>query len=210
MVMENPWLNISAADYEAHMSSPKADQLAFLGRTFKEALEKHDCSKVALLGCATGNGLEYINSNETEKVTAMDINPEYLEIVRQRYEKTVPGLAIIEADLQICKPEKQAYSLIYAGLIFEYLSPHKVLPGIADGLHRNGVMVAVLQLHSKGQKQVTDTPYASLKKLESIMQLVSPQDFGAMANEAGLKELKGRNVTLNSGKPFYIGTYIKM
>lgn len=207
--MENPWLNIPAADYEAHMSSPNVDQRAFLGRTFKEALEKHDCGKVALLGCATGNGLEYINSEATEKVTAIDINPEYLEIVRQRYEKTVSGLALIEADLQICKLEKQAYSLIYAGLIFEYLSPRKVLPGIADGLHRNGVMVAVLQLHSKGQKQITDTPYANLKKLESIMQLVSPQDFWAMAHDAGLHELEAETVTLESGKPFYIGTFAK-
>jgi len=208
-LMKNPWLNIPAADYEAHMSSPNVDQFAFLGMTFKEALSRHDCSAVALLGCATGNGLEYIDRYATGKVTVIDINPEYLEILRQRHEKSVPGLEIIEADVQTCELEKQAYSFIFAGLVFEYIDLEKVLPRIAKSLQRKGVMIAVLQLPAKDVKKVTETPYASLKKLESIMHLVSPQVFKAMAYEAGLQELESEIVTLESGKPFYIGTYIK-
>jgi len=208
--MKNPWLKIPAADYEAHMSSPNVDQLAFLGRTFKEALDRHDCSAVALLGCATGNGLEHINSETTKRLTAVDISPEYLEILRQRYEKSVPGLEIIEADLETCELEKQAYSLIFAGLIFEYLSPRALLLNrIAGGLRQGGVMVAVLQQHAKDKKKVTDTSYASLKKLESIMQLINPHDFKAMAHDAGLNELGSETVALASGKPFYIGTFTK-
>jgi len=208
--MKNPWLDIPAADYEAHMSSANVDQLTFLSRIFKNTLDKHDCSAVALLGCATGSGLEYIRRNVTGKVTVVDINPEYLEILRQRYEKSVQGLEIMEADLQTCVLDKQSYSLIFAGLIFEYLDPRKLLSRISGWLRQTGVMVAVLQLPAKNVKKVADTPYASLKKLESIMHLVSPQEFKAMAHDAGLQELEAeKTVTPGTGKPFYIGTFIK-
>ena len=192
------------------MSSPNVDQLAFLGRIFKEALDRHDCSAVALPGCATGNGLEYINSETTRRLTVVDINPDYLEVLRQRHEKSLPGLEIVEADLQACILPKRGYSLIFAGLIFEYLDPRKLLSKIYGWLQQNGVMVAVLQLSAKDVKKVTETPYASLKKLESIMHLVSPQAFRAMARYAGLQELEAETVIPVPGKPFYIGTYIKM
>jgi hypothetical protein len=60
ILMINPRLNIPASDYEGHMSSPDVGQLSFLAKTFKESMENHDCRTVVLLGCATGNGLEYI------------------------------------------------------------------------------------------------------------------------------------------------------
>ncbi len=84
--MTNPWLRIPASDYEGHMGSPNVAQQSFLAQTFKESLDNHDSSTIALLGCSTGNGLEYVNNNATQRVTAIDINPEYLEILRQRYE----------------------------------------------------------------------------------------------------------------------------
>lgn len=208
--MKNPWLEIPAADYEAHMSSPNVDQFAFLGMKFKDVLGRHDCSAVALLGCATGNGLEYIDRYATGKVTAIDINPEYLGIVRQRFEKSLSGLEIMEADLETCELEKRAYSLIFAGLIFEYLDPRKLLTGISGWLRKKGVMVAVLQLPSQNAKKVTNTSFVSLKKLESVMHLVSPQAFRAMARYAGLQELEAETVIPVTGKPFYVGTYIKM
>ena len=67
------------------MDLPSVAQLSFLGRIFRESIAKYDCSSVAYLGCATGNGLEYINNEKTHKLTAIDINPEYLEILRERY-----------------------------------------------------------------------------------------------------------------------------
>jgi SAM-dependent methyltransferase len=84
-IMTNPWLRMPASNYEGHMSSPKVAQQSFLAQTFKESLESQDSSTIALLGCATGNGLEYINTESTRKVTAIDLKPEYLEILRQRY-----------------------------------------------------------------------------------------------------------------------------
>ena len=208
-IMINPWLQIPASDYEGHMSSPKVAQQSFLAQTFKELLERHDSSTIALLGCATGNGLEFVDKDATRRVTVVDINPEYLKILRQRYEGILPGLEVVESDLETCTIEKQAYSLVFAGLIFEYLDPKKVLPKISEGLCPGGVTVAVLQLPAVHLNKITETPYASIKKLESIMKLISPQDFKLMASEGGLKEIEGKRVTLKSGKPFYVGTYSK-
>ena len=208
-IMINPWLQIPASDYEGHMSSPGVAQQSFLAQTFKESLENHESSSIALLGCSTGNGLEFINKDTTKRITVVDINPEYLKILRQRYEKSVSGLEVMEADLQTCTIEAQAYSLIFVGLVFEYLDPLILLPRISGWLQPGGVMVTVLQLPVEHLKMVTNSPYASLKKLEPIMKLISLQDFKFMASEAGLKEKEGKIVTLESGKPFYVGTYAK-
>jgi len=205
--MTNPWLRIPASDYEGHMSSPNVDQQPFLAQTFEESLDKHDSSAIALLGCATGNGLEYVNKDATQRVTAIDINPEYLEILRQRYEESIPGLEIMEANLETCTIENQAYSLIFAGLVFEYLEPQILLPRITSWLRLDGVMVSILQLPAKHLKRVSETPYTSLNNLNSKMELISPQTFKSMANGAGLQEIEAKTVTLESGKPFYIGTY---
>ena len=189
------------------MSSPNVAQQPFLAQTFKESLDKHDSVTIALLGCATGNGLEYVNKDTTRRVTAIDINPEYLQILRQRYEECVPGLEIMEADLETCTIENQAYSLIFAGIVFEYLEPRILLPKIARWLRLSGVMVSILQLPAKHLKKVSETFYTSLNNLNSIMKLISPQEFKSTAYDAGLKEIETTTVTLESGKSFYIATY---
>jgi ubiquinone/menaquinone biosynthesis C-methylase UbiE len=206
--MVNLWLNIPAADYEGHMGSPNVDQLSFLACTFKETLEHHDCDTVALLGCATGNGLEYVKRGFTRRVTAVDINPEYLEVLRQRYGNSVPGLKVVQDDLESCELDKQAYSLIFAGLVFEYLEPQALLQRIAKWLQMDGILVAVLQMPAEGAS-VTETPYTSLKSLNSIMSLIDPNKFKIIADAVGLMAIEEKFITLETGKSFYIDTYKK-
>lgn len=206
--MVNPWLNIPASDYEDHMNSPKVDQLSFLANNFKESLEHYDCDTVALLGCATGNGLKHIKSERTSRVTAVDINPEYLKILRERYGNSIPGLEVIQDNLESCTLEDQAYSLIFTGLVFEYLEPLTLLKKIAKWLQFEGVLVTVLQLAAKGSS-VTKTSYASLESLKSIMSLIDPVQFKCIAADAGLREIEEKFMILDTGKSFYIGTYKK-
>jgi len=189
------------------MGSPNVAQLSFLAKTFNETLENHDCNTIALLGCATGNGLEYVKNELTQRVTAVDINPEYLEILRQRYEGRVPGLEVVEADLEMCTLENNAFSLIFAGLVFEYINPRILLPKIANWLRLGGVMVSVLQLPAKDLSSVTETPYASLKALNSIMNPIDPKQFNTIATDVGLMEIEEKETTIETGKSFYIGTY---
>lgn len=205
-MMVNPWLKIPAADYEGHMASPNVNQLSFLASIFKESLENNNCETIALLGCATGNGLAHINDRLTRRVTAVDINPEFLEILKKHYVNTVTGLELVQGDLEVCELERQTYSLIFAGLVFEYLTPQVLFPKIANWLREYGVLVTILQLPYEGSS-ITETPYTSIKSLASIMNLVPSQDFKSMASDAGLKETESKTVTLNTGKSFYIATY---
>lgn len=131
-------------------------------------------------------------------------------MLKQRYQGRVSGLEIVNADLETYTGENRRYSLIFAALIFEYLNPKVLLSRIADWLGPCGVMVSVLQLPAQHSGKVSETQYTSLKALDSIMNLISPQEFINMAAGAGLKEKEAETVTLESGKPFYAGTYIKI
>ncbi len=56
--MQNPWLNIPYIDYENHMNDEKVDQLRILSQVTKNKLELYKPESFAIIGCATGNGLE--------------------------------------------------------------------------------------------------------------------------------------------------------
>ena len=85
MTKRNAWLDVPADDYIGHMSSPEVDQLSVLSRLFREALERFLPADVLLLGCATGNGLDRVDRSVTRRVTAVDINPEYLTRLQEQF-----------------------------------------------------------------------------------------------------------------------------
>lgn len=203
----NPWLNIPASDYEGHMGLPSVNQLSFLNKVFREAILNNDSSSIAYLGCATGNGLEYINPRNTKHITAIDINSEYLAILSDRYKNFLPNLEIIEADLNFYEGKNKEFTLIFAGLIFEYLAPEPLLRKIRAWLKDDGVLVTVLQLQDQNIKMVSDTPYTSLHSLTSIMIPVSINDFKLIANKAKMQEVKSEIIVLESGKSFYVASY---
>ncbi len=207
--MTNPWLDIPAFDYEAHMNSANVDQLTFLAQAFKQALHEHDPRRVALLGCATGNGLEHVENADSERVTAVDINPEYLEILRRRYAGRISGLEIVNADLESCAFPASTFTLVFAGLVFEYANPAGLLPAIKDWLCPDGVLVSLLQLATEQVAPISATPYKSLLALERIMKLYTPQAFSDMAVAAGLQPIDSQTITLPSGKSFSISSFRK-
>jgi hypothetical protein len=65
--MTNPWLDIPEADYVGHMTSPAVGQRPVLGRLMGEVLETVRPNVVLVLGCSTGNGLEYVNLAVTSR-----------------------------------------------------------------------------------------------------------------------------------------------
>lgn len=207
--MKNPWLEIPASDYESHMDLPYVDQSSFINKAFKDTLENHNASLLAYLGCATGNGLEHIDSRVSKRVHAIDINPEYLEILRQRYQNAIPGLEITQTDLKTFDAEPENYALIFAGLVFEYLSPEPLVKKIYNWLKHGGIFKVILQLPAENQNKVSDTPYKSLQKLHSIMNLVPENRFRDMAGSSGLVEIDRKQVDLKAGKSFYLGTWGK-
>ena len=205
--MRNPWLSIPASEYDEHLSHSDVRQREFLDEVFLSVLKQHCPKRIALLGCATGGGLGHIDPQQTSKVTAVDLNAQYIETTRSRYSDHLPQLELVHADLHSCELDANAFDLIHSALVLEYVDPVIVLTKIARWLAAGGVLVIVLQLESAEIEAVTETGCESLKLLEPLMRLHSPDDIRAIATKVNLREAKARRVQLASGKQFYVGQF---
>ena len=203
----NPWLTIPAKDYEGHMASPAVGQLQFLCQVFRDLILDLQPQAVAVLGCATGNGFDHIDPRVTRHVLAIDINPEYLQVLSARFRYRLPGLELVCADVAAHALWPQSFDLIHCALVLEYVDPAAVVPRAAAGLRPGGTLAVVLQLASSAASKVSDTPYVSLRRLEPVMRLVEPSTVRRLATSAGLRERDAWTETLDSGKSFFVGLY---
>jgi hypothetical protein len=112
-VPADPWLAIPAAEYEGHLGPEGADQLAPLGRIFAELYGESRPERLAILGCATGNGLEQVDPRITSRVVGVDLHPGYLEVARRRFSglaglvspSPYPGVAALGEVMRLVAPE---------------------------------------------------------------------------------------------------------
>ena len=207
--MTNPWLTISAEDYEAHMASPEVDQLRALNQLFNTVLEEFRPESLAVPGCTTGNGFEHIDPAVTRRVVGIDINPSYLGVARTRFLSSHPMLELLEKDFTSETFAIDPVSLVFAALVFEYVSVREAVRNISRSLTPGGVLVAALQLPSLTSTPVTKTRFKSLEALGPIMNLVSPQEFSLACFHNGLREVRQTRIPLKQGKEFWVGFYRK-
>jgi SAM-dependent methyltransferase len=203
---QNPWLTISASDYEAHMGPSHADQLAPLSRILGDVCRTVRPQRVALLGCATGNGLEHIEPSVTRKVVAIDVNPEYVEVVKARYQTLGSALEVRCEDLASCVLSTGDFDLVHVALLFEYVDPAVLIPRIATWLAPEGVCACVIQLEGD-VAPVTPSPYASMAMLKKCMRLVSPAEIVRLFGKYGLAQTSSWEVPLKGGKRFHVSLY---
>ncbi|MBN2083569.1 class I SAM-dependent methyltransferase [bacterium] len=197
----NPWLDIPAADYEAHMSADAVGQQQALNGIFRDCYGRLQPKRLLVLGCATGNGFEHIDPRVTAHVAAVDINPHYLVDVTMRFARTLSGLEISCRDLADDGLPDGVFDQVHCALIFEYLDPAPLLAGIAAQLAPAGTVTAVLQVPGD-HANVSPTEYASLRRLEPVMRLVAPAEFLEMVHTAGLRCVKHAEHELPNGKRF--------
>jgi SAM-dependent methyltransferase len=201
-VPENPWLTIPAQDYEGHMDSPAVDQLAPLKKIFAGALKKFQPRTVAILGCATGNGIDAVDFEKIYKLYALDINPDFLEIMKKRYSRNLSQIETIACDLDRDQPGLSNIDLVFAALIFEYVDAQIVMEKIAKWLAPNGVVVVVLQCPCKDISEITPSSFKSLEKLAPIMKLVDSKQLISIAKTNRMTLLQQKIHKLKSGKQF--------
>ncbi|MBN2529163.1 MAG: class I SAM-dependent methyltransferase [Deltaproteobacteria bacterium] len=205
----NPWCTISPTDYDGHMGHPSVNQTRLLCDVFGDALSKCSAQSVAMLGCATGNGLEHIAKKRTRRVTVVDINKLFLEKLAEKYGAQIHGLDVRHDDLNHIRLDKNAYSLVFAGLVFEFVDWQSLLKKVSGWLIQNGALSVVLQCPSETLPDVSSSPYPSLKKVGALFNMIHPDVFGAECGQLGLCARETEYITLASGKSFYIGTYVK-
>jgi SAM-dependent methyltransferase len=205
---DNPWLSIPVAEYEGHMNDPEVDQLAALNSIFRDTLADLSPASIAVLGCAAGNGFEHI-SERVGKVVGIDINPDYLALLRERQASRLPNLELACSDIEKLSFPEGSFDLVYGALFFEYVDYERMLPKITGWLAARGALVCVLQLPGTESGMISETKYPSLKTLHSLMRLIEPGMFDAAVLECGLSKENQYEVPLKQGKRFMVVRYVK-
>ncbi|MEZ6091592.1 MAG: class I SAM-dependent methyltransferase, partial [Pirellulaceae bacterium] len=201
---------IPAEEYEMHMAHPDVLQSQFLEEVFADTIREIEPCAIALLGCATGNGLQHVNAENVTRVMAVDLNPAYVAIARDRYAQRLPQLELVQSDILDCDFADGAFDLIHCALLLEYVDPVAALAKIARWVAQDGVLVIVLQLDSPNAQRVSETGCDSLKLLEPVMTLHEPDAIAMIAGESGLVESHRDVRTLASGKRFYVGHFLRI
>jgi SAM-dependent methyltransferase len=204
MSAHNPWLDIPAEDYIAHMSSPAVNQRPVLSRLLGEALERAQPRRVLLLGGATGNGLEHVDAHVTRQVVVLDVNPAYLRGLTGRFPDPPFDLVVHCADLDSWDSGSDRFDLIHAGLVLEYVDWRSVFSRAARALTPHGLFSIVLQLPSASTPAVTPTGFASLRRLEPLFHFVEPDALADVAGAEGLRVDRRRTEPLPGGKSFEV------
>ena len=205
--MKNPWLEIPLADYEGHMALPKVAQATLLADVFEGALRKYAPKSVAILGCAGGNSFDRIDPQATTRVVGIDINPAYVATARERFQRRLPGLELIVADLQQDDVSIAPVDLVFAALLFEYVDADAVLASVGRLLKSGGCVTTVVQLPHADAPAATPSPFTSLQSLASCLRLVSPDFLRERAAALGLTEVESVQVTSLGGKSFQVQTF---
>ena len=205
--MSNPWLSIELEDYEGHMGSENVRQLAALSDLFKRALDLCTPESVAVVGVAGGNGLERVDSAVTKSIVGLDINPRYLETVRQRY-GSLPGLELCCTDLADLPLNLAPVELVHAALVFEHSGLGRCLENALRLVAAGGKLSVVLQLPSEAEHAVTPTRYASMQALRDCFSLIDISQFRQKLEEKGFHLFHQERRSLPAGKAFWLGIFV--
>ena len=204
--MKNPWLSVSVEDYEGHMGHESVGQTQVLADILRTVLDRYPFEKgFAYLGCATGTGMEHVDAAKTKRVVVVDINLNYLKVLRERYGEKFPHMELQCRDILRCEFPGHAFDHIHAGLLMEYVDPEAALQKIQPWLTDDGVLSVVLQLPAKSRVSVS--PYPGVNILDPVIKLVPPDRFREIAARTGLQELESWTVNLPQEKQFHVGVY---
>lgn len=200
---KNPWLEINISDYVNHMSSPEVGQYQLINQCFRSQLQKYNPEKIFVPGCTIGNGFEYIEWDQVQKVTALDINPVFLEILRNKFAGE-SKLETISEDFQIFGTNGRKYDLIFAALFFEYVGLRSALRRLKKMMNTSSVLFSIIQLPGEHQSKVSETKYRSLEKLSPYITLLTAEEFENELIKAGLRIRFREHRTLKNGKSFLL------
>ncbi len=205
--MSNPWLSVPLTEYEQHMNSVEVQQLGALSDLFAEAIGRCRPSSIAILGIAGGNGLDHIDSNITARVVGLDLNPLYLQAVRQRYSHLL-GLELHCVDLSEQHVELEPVQLVHAALVFEHAGDGCCLENAMSLIAPGGNLSVVLQLPSETGQTVGPSEFSSIENLKSHFSLISPSWLCESLAGRGFRLIHQTKRLLPAGKGFWAGIFL--
>ena len=205
--MSTPWLTIPLDDYEGHMSLPAIGQAQMIADQLDCALERWAPTRVAVIGCAGGNGLDRIEGRSIERLVAVDVNPDYIERTRARYAKRLACLETVCADVQSESLTYGPVDFTYAALLFEYVGLIPTLKTLRRNSRPDAALTTVLQLPHSTIDAVSSSRYKSLRSLASVMTLLAPELLCKAAADVGFTVADSTNIELSSEKRFCVQNF---
>ena len=198
MTGPHPWAIVPAAEYEAYMGPGGVDQLGASSAIFGKIYAALKPTRLALLGCATGTGLEHVDPTTTRRVVGVDVNIQYVAIARQRFLSLGAVLELYCEDVLRVRLQRGAFDLVHAALLFEHVEPLPLAERIAAWLAPGGACSVVVQL-----TRPTPPPGSLPRSMEAIaasMRLVPPEELRASFRRAGLEERRAFEVPGGAGR----------
>jgi uncharacterized protein (TIGR00369 family) len=182
---DNVWNRIPLQDYELHMKHETVGQLHLLNTLTKKYLEKVNPEIVMILGIAGGNGLEHINNCITKQVYGIDINQNYLNETRKRFQGQIPNLYLINLDISAGNNDIIAKAnLIWAALIFEYVELESSFEFIDNNLEENGHLIVTIQ-ENNGVSSVSQTGIETIKSTDKLFCNIAERELLSIADKFG-------------------------
>jgi len=188
------------------MGPAGVQQLAALSDLFAEALAYAQPESVAILGIAGGNGLDRIDAAVTRRVAGFDVNPSYLDAVRQRY-GDVAGLETHCCDLAAEAVNVSPASLVHAALIFEHAGLGLCLANACALTAPGSILAVVLQLAGDSHAPVGPSRFPSLRSLEGNFTLIDPEHLTAKLRDRAFQIERQAQRPLFGGKAFWMGLF---
>lgn len=196
--MQNPWKEISLADYENHMKLDSVKQLQAMNEMMKTQFEDYPVSTVMILGVAGGNGLEHMQRNQFEKVYGIDINASYLQEVENRYTQLDDILECLCVDLVKEYNKLPTADLVIANLLIEYIGYtcfQKIIQKVKPRF-----ISCIIQINDE-ETWVSDSPYLHVfDRLDEVHHQMEEQQLEKKMNEIGYYRIKMSEYPLPNGK----------
>lgn len=195
--MDNPWVNVKFAEYEGHLKFVK--QYDLLKHIFKEQVLEYRYKTIGILGIGCGNGLEYINSNAI--VYAYDINDDFLNECRSRYENKGFKLTLNKIDLTDKEAAIHPCDILISNLVVEYIGKYN-FTRIINKSNPHYISV-VLQITFDKKKAIADSPHIKvLQNISSIRTEILPQDLTNALHLIGYQLVYSKIYEVNQFKSF--------
>jgi len=192
------WALVPAAEYEAYMGPQGVDQLGALSAIFAKVYGAVRPARLAVLGCATGNGLEHVDRAVTRSVLGVDVNIQYLAVARQRFLALGPALELYCEDVLRVRLRPASTDLVHAALLFEWVDPLPLAERIAAWLAPGGACSVVVQLTPPAAPRGVRAP--AMEAAVASMRLVAPAELRASFRRAGLEERRAFEVPVGPAR----------
>lgn len=200
--MENPWGKIDLEVYEKHMSHDNVYQLQKLNEIMKEQFQDNKHEYIGVLGVSGGNGLNNIDISKVKKVFAIDVNKEYLNVCRERYDYMGEILVTICRDIndkEFCFPKTD---LLVCNLIIEYIGEEQFV-AIVDRNKENIKLISCVIQENEKNSFVSDSEYSShFTPITSINHDINYNKLKNLFSKIGFNCIKTKTYNLPNNKSF--------